>query len=239
MARRGRPKKPGARYPGGQLKAETAGITATALQRLRALGSNPLLETQVGRLLFLEELRPIDAQTAFRVAEIYGRYDRAIGRRRSTASPSYEAGRGRDAGLHESDSERARAESAARRFGALQAEIRLCPRGVRGALEELCVEDRPCPPGWLPAVKIALDMLAVPLGIRRMRREERRPEQIVSIAPDVAWVSRGSLERDAFMVAIASYRPEMKPDEIDELFKQFKARYERERFRLDKAKDKG
>src|SRR5258708_24537461 len=162
MARRGRSKKPGWRFPGGQLKAESAGITGTALQRLRALGSNPLLETQVGRLLFLEELRPIDAQTAFRIAEIYGRYDRALGHRRSTASPSYEVGRGRDVGLAESDSERARAESAARRFGALQAEIKLCPGGVKPALEALCVEDIPCPPGSLPAVKLAFAMLAVP-----------------------------------------------------------------------------
>src|SRR5260370_19951199 len=135
MARRGRPKKPGPRFPGGQLKAETAGITGTALQRLRALGSNPLLETQVGRLLFLDELRPIDAQTAFRIAELYGRYDRALGRRRNAASPSYEPGRGRDAAHHESEAERSRSESAARRFGALQAEIRLCPRAVKGALE--------------------------------------------------------------------------------------------------------
>src|SRR5258707_6661603 len=96
MARRGRPKKPGPRYPGGQLKAESAGITGTALQRFRALGSNPLLETQVGRLLFLEELRPIDGQTGFRIAEIYGRYDRSLGRRGSTAAPAYAVGRGRD-----------------------------------------------------------------------------------------------------------------------------------------------
>ncbi len=242
MARRGRPKKPGPRYPGGQLKAESAGITGTALQRLRALGSNPLLETQVGRLLFLEELRPIDAQTAFRIAEIYGRYDRALGRRRSTASPSYEVGRGRDVGLAESDSQRSRAESAARRFGALQAEIKLCPRGVKPALEELCVEDRPCPPSWLPAVKIALDMLAVPLGIRRMRRSERtrdvRPivrgeQQVFPWTPETPGTS---IERDAFMVALATIKPDIEPEEAAELYKQYKARYERERFRLDKER---
>ena len=242
MARRGRPKKPGPRYPGGQLKAESAGITGTALQRLRALGSNPLLETQVGRLLFLEELKPIDAQTAFSIAEIYGRYDRALGRRRSAASPSYEVGRGRDVGLAESDSQRARAESAARRFGALQAEIKLCPRGVKPALEELCVEDRPCPPGWLPAVKIALDMLAVPLGIRRMRRNER-----LSSAPSNQTrkvdlkVNRAQAEFAAFAAVLHVDLNEDSEERVAaarSLFASFKARYERERFRLDKAKDK-
>ncbi len=240
MARRGRPKKPGPRYPGGQLKAESAGITGTALQRLRALGSNPLLETQVGRLLFLEDLRPIDAQTAFRIAEIYGRYDRALGRRRSTASPSYEVGRGRDVGLAESDSERARAKSAARRFGALQAEITLCPRGVKPALEELCVEDRPCPPGWLPAVKIALDMLAVPLGIRRMRRSEKPKIEVSQSGKtdEKVAVSRAQLEREAFIDALMG-QIEITPVGAAEAFDRFKALYERERFRLDKAKDKG
>src|SRR5258706_9515600 len=122
--KRGRPRADRPRYPSGQVKPESAGITATAMQRLRAVGTNPLLETQVGRLLFLEQVTLVEAQTSFRIAEIYGRYDRAIGRRRSSASPSYEVGRGRDAGLHESESQRARSESAARHFGTLQAEMR-------------------------------------------------------------------------------------------------------------------
>src|SRR5258705_8561698 len=115
--KRGRPRADRPRYPSGQVKPESAGITGADLQRLRALGTNPLLETQIGRLLFLEQVTLVEAQTAFRIAEIYGRYDRAIGRRRSAASPSYEAGRGRAVGLLESESTRARSESAARQFG--------------------------------------------------------------------------------------------------------------------------
>jgi hypothetical protein len=167
--KRGRPPKDRERYPGGQVKPESAGITSTALQRVRSLGTLPMLETQVGRLVFLGELTPVQANTAHLIAEIYGRYDRAMGRRRSAASPAYEVGRGHDLGLHESDVQRARAEAAARRFGELQAEIRLCPRGVKPALVELCVEDRMCPPTWLPAVKIALDILAVSLRLTRRR----------------------------------------------------------------------
>lgn len=241
MAKRGRKPKPGPRFPSGQLKPESAGITTTALQRLRALGSNPLLETQIGRLLFLEELRPIDAQTAFRIAEIYGRYDRALGRRRSLASPSYEMGRGRDTALMESDSERARAESAARVFGALQAELKLCPRGIKPALEELCVEDRPCPAGWLPAVRIALDILAVPLGIRRMRRTDKpkrpadKPIDRNVNAPAKTVNPASSIERDAFIGAVATLVPDLNEDEARELYHQFTARRERERFRQEKG----
>lgn len=168
--RRGRPRAERARYPSGQAKPEGAGITGTALQRLRALGTNPILESQVGRLLFLGELELEQAQTAWRIAEIYGRYDRAMGRRRSAASPSYEIGHGlvrRGNGREESEDDAERKTTAVRRFGNLQAEIRLCPRGVKPAIEELCIEDRACPAGWLPQVKIALSILAEALGLRR------------------------------------------------------------------------
>lgn len=167
MARRGRPKKAGPRHPAGRLKAQSAGVTYTALQRLRALGTNQLLETEVGRLLFLDELTLEEARAAWTVAEIYGRYDRAMGRRRATASPSYEAGRGRDPGLTESEDEAERSQRARRQWGRLQAAIAVCPRGVRPAVEELCIEDRACPAGWLPRVKLALELIALEMGIRR------------------------------------------------------------------------
>lgn len=167
--KRGRPRSERERYPSGQVKPDSAGITTTALQRLRSLGTLPMLETQVGRLVFLGELTPLQMTTAHLIAEIYGRYDRAMGHRRSAASPAYEVGRGRDTGLYESENERERAKAAKRAFGELQAEIRLCPRGIKPMLEELCVEDRLCPPYALPAVKIALDMLAVSLRLTRRR----------------------------------------------------------------------
>lgn len=173
MASRGRPRKDRPRYPSGQVKAEGAGITGTALHRLRSLGTNQVLETQVGRMLFLGELDLTQAQTAWRVAEIYGRYDRAMGRRRTAASPAYESGRGRDTGLAESDEEAERTRVAVRRFERLQDQLSdVCtwPRTARAALEELCVQDRAIPFEWFLEVKIALDRLAGPLGLRGKRR---------------------------------------------------------------------
>jgi hypothetical protein len=115
--------------------------------------------------------------------------------------------------------------------------MRLCPRGVKAALEELCVEDRPCPPGWLPAVRIALDMLAAPLGIRRMRRSEQ-PKADVKHSDQLnalPQAGRHVTERAAFVAAMEGH---MEPDVAAEAFDRYKARYERERFRLDKSKDK-
>jgi hypothetical protein len=167
MARRGRPKKAGGRFPSGRLRPESAGVTYAALQRLRSLGTNQILETQVGRLLFLDELTLDQARAAWHIAEIYGRHDRAMGRRRAVASPSYEVGRGRDTGLVESEDEAERVQRARRAYARLQAALAACPRGVKPALEELCIEDRACPAGWMPRVRLALDLIAIELGIRR------------------------------------------------------------------------
>jgi len=106
---------------------------------------------------------------------------------------------------------------------------------VKGALEELCVEDRPCPPGCLPAVKIALDMLAVPLGIRRMRRDEKNKITSAnsSVSPNSAPQLKRSTEREAFVAAMEGH---MEPDVAAEAFDRFKALYERERFRADKER---
>ena len=166
--KRGRPRADRPRYPSGQIKPESAGITSTALQRLRSLGTLPLLETQVGRLVFLGELTPRQADVAHIIARIYAGYDRATGRRRNAVSPAYQrAFRGHDD--YESQDEAERSTAAVRRYGNLQAELRLCPRGAKRAIEELCVEDRICPPTSLPAVKIALDMLALWLHLTHRR----------------------------------------------------------------------
>lgn len=172
MGKRGRPRAERARYPSGQVKPQGAGVTGAQLHRLRSLSKYPLLETQIGRLLFLEEITQEQAYVAWKIAEIYGRYDRAMGRRRAAASPAYEAGRGRDTGLEESEMEAHISAVAARKFGNLQAEIRPLsrhPQALRAALEALCIEDRH-PGGELAAVKAALDALAFPLGLRGKRK---------------------------------------------------------------------
>src|SRR5882672_4928003 len=138
----GRPRSSRERYPCGQVKPEPL-ITETALHRLRTLGTYPVLETQVGRLLFLGALSIIEAETAWRIAVIYGRFERAIGAR-LIPSASYEAGRARDTAGFESIAEADRARSAIRRFEALQEAIAAASghsRITRLCLEELCIHD--------------------------------------------------------------------------------------------------
>lgn len=93
----GRPKKPGERYPGGQLKPGSGEpIAPTVLRRIFRDAedgyADARLGSQVGRLYFHRQLTSTEASTAFYIGEIYGRYEAQIGKRRSTRSPSYESG---------------------------------------------------------------------------------------------------------------------------------------------------
>ena len=50
---------------------------------------NPQLGSEVGRLLFHGQITAVEAAAASQVAEIYARYERSQGLRRTVASPSY------------------------------------------------------------------------------------------------------------------------------------------------------
>jgi hypothetical protein len=238
MAKRGRPKKPGKRHPGGQLVQASDGPSIIALQRILSdavkLGLNPLIGTQLGRLGFTRALTPVEVATGFRIAEIYGRYERSIGRRRSVASPSYEMGRGRDAGAPESADARETAHDAARDFGTLQAELKLCPRGVRMPLEELCVEDRACPPGWLPAVKIAFGILAGPLRTKSpdfKKSANKLTEKLKPLAVEL----KVNLEREAFIETVTRLGF-VAAEDAPGVYGHFRALMEREKFRKGKER---
>jgi hypothetical protein len=142
----------------------------TAWQRLRQLGTNPLIATEVGRLTFRGDLSSLQADTAFAIARIYGAHDRAIGARRWPASPVYETGRGRDARLFEDDAERGRSERAMAAFDALTDELRKIGKPVMSVVVGLAVDDAAVPPGMMAVAKAALDQLAPVVGMRRRRR---------------------------------------------------------------------
>jgi hypothetical protein len=95
---KGRPRKPGERTPIGAIKrVADNGLTPTAIKRMtedlaRGAGDKRF-ESEVGRLLFEKKLNDREAAAAFKVGEIYGRYERLHARRRSAVSPSYTIGR--------------------------------------------------------------------------------------------------------------------------------------------------
>jgi hypothetical protein len=183
---KGRPRKPGERTPCGALKRIGEGLTPTAIKRIMTnleLGAHDerRFKSQVGMLLFEKKLNQREASVAFRVAEIYGRFERLHGQRRSAVSPSYMIGRG---GAPELADERMTGDQIGARekrernieaaFIDLQDEIASEPRDARDAFERLCVEDRPVP-GRLGDVKRILGRLARKWRIPHMGSEETKP----------------------------------------------------------------
>jgi hypothetical protein len=185
---KGRPRKPGERTPIGALKRVTdGGLTPTAIKRIgedlaRGAGDKRF-ESEVGRLLFLKKLNDREAAAAFKVGEIYGRYERLHARRRSAVSPSYTIGR---SGAPELADERMTGDQiaiAAREkrerdveaaFAALQDEIPAYPPRWRSILEALCVENQHIPEVWLPEVRWMLKRIAKAARIPGQKDEKGR-----------------------------------------------------------------
>jgi len=92
---KGRPRKPGERTPIGALKrVADNGLTPTAIKRIKEdlerCAGDKRFESEVGpRLLFEKKLNDREAAAAFKVGEIYGRYERLHARRRSAVSPAW------------------------------------------------------------------------------------------------------------------------------------------------------
>jgi hypothetical protein len=124
---------------------------------------NPQLWSEVGRLAFHGQITDIEAAAATQVAEIYGRYERSQGLRRSVASPSYTTGFDDGDFREENPEDVRRSRRAKRHFNKLQMAIPT-PR-ARAVIEQLCVDDRPIGPANLADARILLRRLAVTFGI--------------------------------------------------------------------------
>jgi hypothetical protein len=120
---------------------------------------NPQLGSEVGRLLFHGQITGVEAAAASQVAEIYVRYERSQGLRRTPASPSYVNAIDECDFDGENPDDVLRARRAKRHFHKLQMAIPT-PR-ARTVLEQLCVDDRPIGPIDLMDLRKLLRRLAV------------------------------------------------------------------------------
>jgi hypothetical protein len=184
MARKGgRPRKEGARHPGGKLRQD--GIPPALWRRIRdhgvRLGVDPRVASVIGRLGLLRILSDIEVEVAFRAAEVYGRFETFNNLpRRAAASPSYQTGRGGA----EIDMERLTTEEvnrlhrrmrrARRAFDELQAQFPT--PGAREMFERVVVEDMEIPSGMHGDLAVFLRGLAKLWGM--VPTEQGRPGKI-------------------------------------------------------------
>jgi hypothetical protein len=211
--------------------------------------------SQVGTLLLQRRLTPAEAATAFRVAEIYGRFEGQNGLRRSTRSPSYESGRLGSGGSLEqlSDEAAQRIADIHAQWLALQASIEdLYPDSVRaffqmrGLLEGLCVEDTTVPAIHLPHVISALRKLGKFFNSARGRPKKRRKRSsapIVNGSPTTTPATRPTStsprrhdhEREAWLKVQRRLSPTLDERQLQQAYEIFLAMKEREAFNAGKT----
>lgn len=220
MGKSGRPSKSGERYPSGQLKPQPKpqgdALSPVVIQRMfrdgAKLGIDPRLASEVGRLWCLRELTAQHAAVAFRIAGIYARFERAHGKRRSTKSPSYEMGHG---GGEDFLDDAAAEEDA---FKDLQGWMdTLLDWRLRGAIEQLCVEDSAISSLALPKVRAFFDRMAPILGLtgKAARAAKAATHKRRDGTPPLHFNAHEASSRDQ---GEAGAPPQRRPRSIEDIF---------------------
>lgn len=252
--RRGRPTKPGPRYPNGQLKHKPAiePIAPALWQRIVTEAKKKTIDerlgSELGRLFLHGELTSPQIAAGFRLAEVYGTFERYKGKRRSTASPSYEASSRGDHLVAEEligpdalQIMEERIQAAQTKFNALQKhfEDKKVPRGVRNALEELCVEDRIISSLILPDLRNALDELGQFFGfttarhaLKQVAASPRKP----TLQQDGEAKRAPNLDRMYWIEVVRRLRPDLSTDQLIEAHEVQRALVARGIFRRSKEK---
>lgn len=227
--RGGRPRKPGERYRSGDLRPTGEPLAPAAWQRqlqaARKLIIDPKFGCEIGRLEASKELNSVHVTAAHKVGEIYGRYERFSGKRRSTKSPSYQSGQGSsgaddDRLTQEQRDTLAEIEGAAfRSFQALSGEMQKFPRSLRDMVEQLCVDDRAVNPTRLSDLRSALDTLARFFGTTTSAK--RAPHAHRSLTRAVRSTAkpakpRVDLDRQAFITVARAMRPDLSDQELSQ-----------------------
>lgn len=182
MAKGGRPRLTGERYPSGDLKPLDAPELAPALwQRIRTAMAERFGDAnygaELGRLNGKGVITEAELTTGLRLGEIYRRYHRLKGLRDTPKSPGYEQGRAGSADLAEErmDAEQLEQFEAAVRTATAAWEfvdgaLNEVPLHVRDATEEICVYDRAVNPGLHADIRWSLRMLSRLWSEQRRRR---------------------------------------------------------------------
>jgi hypothetical protein len=212
-------------------------IAPAAWDRLKRLAQakaiDPVLGSELGRLANLGELTSTQLAAGVRVGEIYGRFERVVGKRRSTKSPSYEMGFSAGGSSAISEETIASAKAA---WKSLQEILSVYPSAVRSVLEELCVEDRAINSALLEDVRTLLDRLAFKFGITTKSPEPQK-KKVRAEKSDQATAGTNprapNLEQACYVTVLSRLRPDLKPTQIVETYFTFKALTARAVYRRD------
>jgi hypothetical protein len=242
--KKGRTRQDGERYPSGKLKPVARPNIEPVAPALWDRAKSDLIVklgdarfgTEVGRLSMRGELSATHAAAAFRLADVYGRFERYKGLRRSTGSPSYMVASSSVADdeaveaitpemLARSMAEELlepeqladleeRIRRATERFKKLQEFMRTYPRNVVAALELLCIDDVPVNSEMLDNMRAALEELAGFFRIKAAPREERKPERARPSMMTERAITLPDPDREAWLKALRRLRPDLSDPDL-------------------------
>lgn len=249
MAKLGRPPK---------VKTGIEPIAPALWDRVRrnvASGLLPAIHgTEVSRLAHHGLITPTEASAAFRLAEVYSRWDTCLGRARTPRSPSYEMGfSGTAPESQKAADERDKAEEkreidARSQWEALQKMLddQGITNGERRWLEELCVQNEPIGPLELSDIRPILQGLAqqfrvVSAGknsaLKRAAKDITHSQKPAAAAPQKA----SDVDRASFLSVISAQLPNLSADQLDSVYLSYcetrttnTAKRDREAFREEK-----
>lgn len=217
----------------------------------------PIHASEIARLAQHGEITSTEAAAAFRVGEIYGRYERCVGCSRSARSPSYEMGYSGHPpeNQQERDEERDRAEQdATKAWVSLQGMLSKMVVGSAELrrLEELCVQNECISPPDVQTVRKILERLAQYFRVvsagknvelkRQAKASFRGPNTVLSNTPAPSARKQGA-DRAAFLSSVAPLIPNASQDQLDKMFDDYcsqrskeTAKLDRDTFRQEKAR---
>jgi hypothetical protein len=248
--KRGRPAKDGERYACGKLKpTPSAEISPAHWQRIKTqaarFGEDARLSSELSRLSLLGHLTTVQTAAGFRMAELYGQYDKTFGMRRTARSVAYDVGRGDHELAEERKTEAQRKAEIERtrnirtKFKKLQQAMAECGPTATPMLEQLCIEDAPLLQGDIARTADWLDHIARHFGEKWKRRKPGpgRPDRArdAQAAADAAKRPKPETAAEtAFRTVLAKLRPDLNADEIARAYRIQAVLADRERFRRDK-----
>jgi len=184
--RKGKPRKPGARYPSGRLKhepvASPAAIAAGQPHRkgLGDLALDQLAESELGRMVLRGQVSAIQNLAGQQYAAQWRGY---VGTLDGPRWPWRGQGRGRNCPGCPNDTPPGKCACELARRSWVRSWNVLVALGRQAIVTSVVIHDRPCPIGEVPSLCTALDRLAWELGLTNQRLRDYRYASSQNMAP--------------------------------------------------------
>lgn len=235
MAKRGRKRKPGERYLSGDLKPEVAPARWGRMRAFADLVDDPILKTELSRLIFHGELSEAQWLAGFYVGEIYRRYsnDRKLLKTRNLSNSS-------DGTEPHPNSQEAPLFSiknmSDKEWRTVENELELLPRNLRDAVVGLCVWNDPVHSTMHREVLLFLDRIAhicEPYWARHQFCEVKFPKRRESTEIE-AKPTDDDITCEAFKELLSHVRPDLNSKDASRAADMLLAYRDRENFRQEK-----